>query len=192
MRLQFEKPKADKGSLLISIATNIVAIGVLGSITFSYPIAAYLHDRSFVQTERVHYVTAKPRGLDAGTGTANDKRKPKKAPVPVPQIVAPVATPTELPPIPTPSASAGSTTGTGTGSGTGTGVTTGVATGVEPVLPDPRIELRASTLHIPLSTAERNDSAVKAIYSAFREAEIRLKATEANLARLFLWLGQRR
>jgi len=43
---------------------------------------------------------------------------------------------------------------------------------VEPTLPDPRIELHPNTLRLPLTTAESNDSAVKAIYYTYREAEI--------------------
>ena len=59
----------------------------------------------------------------------------------------------------------------GTAGGTG-GAPAGVATGVEPALPDPRIELRPNSLRLPLTKAQRNDSAVKAIYLAYREAEI--------------------
>lgn len=174
MRLQFEKPKADKGSLLVSIATNAVAIALIGSITFSYPFAAFLHSRNFVETEHVQYVNVQPKASPAGNEVAADKRKPKKVvkPAAPPQLVAPVTTPTTLPPVPPPDANAGSTTGTGTGSGGGGASGTGVATGIEPSLPDPRIELRPNTLRVPISTAERNDSAVKAIYMAYRDAEI--------------------
>jgi hypothetical protein len=52
------------------------------------------------------------------------------------------------------------------------GAPVGVATGVEPALPDPRIALRPNNLRLPMSLAEKNDSAVKAIYLAYREAEI--------------------
>ncbi|MEO7085492.1 MAG: hypothetical protein ABI442_04970 [Gemmatimonadaceae bacterium] len=173
MRLQFDKPKTDKGSLLVSIATNIVAIALIGSITFTYPFAAYLHDHTFVQAEHVQFVTVQPK--QGGQGSTTEKPKPKKKvekPQPQPQLVAPIATPTELPPVPAPSANAGAGNGNGTGAGAGAGTGTGVATGVEPSLPDPRIELRASTLHVPISAAARNDSLVQAIYSDFRAAEI--------------------
>jgi hypothetical protein len=65
----------------------------------------------------------------------------------------------------TPTGVAGGTGGTPGGSG-------GIASGVQPALPDPRIELRPSPLRIPMSMAQRNDSAVKAIYMAYRQAEI--------------------
>ena len=59
----------------------------------------------------------------------------------------------------------------GTADGTG-GAPAGVATGVEPAMPDPRIELRPNSLRLPLTRRRTNDSAVKAIYLAYREAEI--------------------
>jgi hypothetical protein len=173
MRLQFEKPKTDKGSLAFSIATNIVAIALIGSITFSYPFAAYLHDHVVMHAEHVEYVVVQPKAAaPAGNGAPVEKKKPKKAPEPAPQLVAPITTPTELPPVPIPAATSGATNGTGTGNGTGAGTGTSVTAGVEPSMPDPRIELRASTLRVPISTSERNDSLVQAIYSDYRAAEI--------------------
>ena len=47
-------------------------------------------------------------------------------------------------------------------------------------MPDPRIELKPNSLRLPLSMAQKNDSAVKAIYMAYREAEI---AAEENRGR---------
>jgi hypothetical protein len=55
-----------------------------------------------------------------------------------------------------------------------------VATGIEPAMPDPRIELKPNSLRLPLTVAQKNDSAVKAIYMAYREAEI---AAEENRGR---------
>jgi len=59
----------------------------------------------------------------------------------------------------------------GTSKGTG-GAPAGIATGLEPVLPDSRIELKPNSLRLPLTQAQKNDSAVKAIYMAYREAEV--------------------
>jgi len=96
------------------------------------------------------------------------KEPPKRTIKPAP-LLAPTLTPSALPPITPPTVSVGSVSGTTGGTG---GAPAGVATGVEPALPDPRIELRPNSLRLPLTQGERNDSAVKAIYYAYREAEI--------------------
>ena|ERR1043166_2579606 len=163
---------ASKESIALSVAVHAVVIALIASITFRYPIGAlFTRDRT-APTERIQYVEVRPaaRGVPGAVGDGSaDRRKPvKKAPPPAP-ILAPTVTPTTLPPITPPSASPGTATGTGTGSG---GAPAGIATGVEPALPDPRIELRPSGLRMPLTMAQKNDSAVKAIYMAYREAEV--------------------
>ena len=163
---------ASKESIALSVAVHAVVIALIASITFRYPIGAlFTRDRT-APTERIQYVEVRPaaRGVPGAVGDGSaEKRKPtKKAPPPAP-ILAPAVTPTTLPPVTPPSAAPGTATGTGTGSG---GAPAGIATGVEPALPDPRIELRPSGLRMPLSMAQKNDSAVKAIYMAYREAEV--------------------
>jgi hypothetical protein len=127
----------------------------------------------------VTYVQVQPRGAATIAGNGQTpKAKPKKATTPVPErILAPSVIPTTLPPIPAPAASVGAPSGSATGTG---GAPAGVATGIEPAMPDPRIELKPNSLRLPLSMAQKNDSAVKAIYMAYREAEI---AAEENRGR---------
>ena len=81
--------------------------------------------------------------------------------------------PTTLPPIPPPTVRAGSDDRKHDRNRAGNGANgVGAATGVEPTLPDSRLELRPNALRLPLTQAQKNDSAVKAIYMAYREAEI--------------------
>ena len=89
------------------------------------------------------------------------------------QLLAPSVIPTRAAPDPQVAPNVGSVSGTGAGTG---GAPNGIGTGVEPALPDPRIELTPNMLRLPLSLAEKNDSAVKAIYRVYREAEIEAAA----------------
>jgi len=169
MRLTLEKKQDQKGSIVASIVAHVVAIALIASITFSYPLASFFGQRDKPTTEHIQYVQVAPRAPQAaGNGSQDEKAKPKKAINPAP-LLAPQITPAALPPIPPATVSVGAISGTGTGSG---GAPGGIATGVEPSLPDPRIELRPNMLRLPLSLAEKNDSAVKAIYLAYREAEV--------------------
>lgn len=170
-----QRPEDRKTSILVSIVVHIVVIALIASITFSYPIALLFTSRDSLSNERIQYVAVRPAPKNVGNGS--DSRPPKKAKVNPAPFIAPSVIPTTIPPVPAPTVSAGAVSGTATGTG---GAPAGVATGVEPALPDPRIELRPGTLHLPLSQAERNDSAVKAIYIAYREAEV---AAEANRGR---------
>jgi hypothetical protein len=170
-RLSAQRP-ASKGSIATSVAVHVVVIALVASITFRYPIGALFNRDRLAPTERIQYVDVRPaaRGTPGAVGDGStEKRKPPKKAVPVAPIIAPTVTPSTLPPIAPPTASPGAVTGTGSGAG---GAPAGIATGVEPALPDPRIELRPSALRMPLSVAQRNDSAVKAIYMAYREAEV--------------------
>ncbi len=179
MKLAFEKRQNQKGSVLLSIGVHVVVIALIASITFTYPIASLFGPRNATPVERIQYVQVQPTagGAAGEPGPAPKKNvKPKKAEVPAP-LLAPSVTPSELPSIPPPTA-AGVPGGTGTGTGGGGGG--GLATGLEPALPDSRIQLRPNTLRMPLSVAERNDSAVKAIYMAYREAEIEAAARKGR------------
>jgi hypothetical protein len=164
----FEKKQDQKGSILTSIAVHAVVIALIASITFSYPIASFFGAKDKTPTERIQYVQVRPRAAaPVGNGSQDNATPPKKALKPAP-LLAPSVIPTAIPPIPS-APSAGAISGTGTGAG---GAPVGIATGVEPSLPDPRIELRPSMLRLPKTLAEKNDSAVKAIYLAYRAAEI--------------------
>ena len=170
------KRQDQKGSIVVSVVVHVLAIALIASITFSYQFSSAARDRGPV-TERIQYVVAKPipRG-DVGNGSQEKRTPPKKALDPA-RLLPPTTIPSALPPIAPPNVSVGAISGTGTGSG---GAPNGVATGIEPAMPDPRIELRPNGLHIPLSQGERNDSAVKAIYVAYREAELEAESNKGR------------
>ena len=165
-----ETRDAGKGSIAISIAAHIVFVALIASITFRYPLSAFFSEK-VTPRERIQYVQVQPKAVRSGGSGPVAKTKPYKKEQPAPPIVAPTSVPTELPPaVPSTSAGADSGTGVGTGSGNGSGV--GIAAGLSPSMPDSRIDLRPNTLHVPISMAERNDSAVKAIIADYRQAEI--------------------
>jgi hypothetical protein len=171
---RFGKPEENrKQTVLVSVAVHAVVIALIASITFSYPIASFFGPRDIVPTERITFIKVEPAApKPAPRGAAAPTGRPKKAPLPAP-IVAPSIIPTTLPPVPPPTVEAGLPTGSATGTG---GAPTGIATGLAPALPDPRIELRPNMLRLPLTQAQRNDSAVKAIYMAYRQAEVDAEA----------------
>jgi hypothetical protein len=175
-RTLYAKRPDQRGSIAISLAVHVVVIAMIASITFSYEFSSSAKDREPV-AERVQYVAVKPRPPEPiGNGAKETRPQPKKAVSPA-KLLPPTTIPTAIPPIPPPNVSAGAISGSSKGTG---GAPVGVATGIEPAMPDPRIELRPNGLHIPLSQGEKNDSAVKAIYVAYREAEL---AAEANRGR---------
>jgi hypothetical protein len=177
-----EKDPQKRGSLAISLIVNAIAIGLIGSITFTYPPSAFFRFPDRQQTERLVFVKPAPKAAAlAGAGNGvNPKEKPQKDAAPAP-ILAPTVIPTTLPPIPPPTVAPGATAGSATGTGAGNGANgVAAATGVEPALPDSRLELRPNALRLPLTQGQKNDSAVKAIYMAYREAEI---AAEENRGR---------
>ena len=166
-------PREDrKTSILVSIVVHVVVIALIASITFTYPIASLFNSRDANPTERIQYVRVQPAAQAVGNGS-DTRTPPRKLTIRPTPLIAPLVTPTELPPVPAPSVSAGAVAGTGTGTGGGAA---GMATGVEPALPDARIELSPKNLHVPMSMAERNDSAVKAIFLAYRQAEVEAEA----------------
>jgi hypothetical protein len=166
--------------MLLSIVAHVVAIVLIASITFRYPIARFFDANSLIHQEHVEYVRVQPApAVRRGNGVAGNAapRKKKTENVPAP-IVAPAEIPTTLPTIPVPSA--GTTANSaGTSGGTG-GSPNGIATGIEPALPDARIGLRPNNLHLPLTQGQRNDSAVKAIFLAYREAELEAEAHQGR------------
>ena len=180
-RLFQERPADRKGPVALSLAVHVVVIALIASITFRYPLASLFSPDHPTLVERVQYVQAVKPAAAAAPAALGDGAPPKvthkKQVTKPPQLLAPATIPTALPPIPPAVPSTGAVSGTGTGTG---GSPTGVATGIEPAATDPRIELRPNTLRVPISEAARNDSAVKAIYLAYRQAEI---AAEENKGR---------
>jgi hypothetical protein len=163
-----ETRDAGKGSIILSLVAHVVFIALIASITFRYPLSAFFKEQ-ITPRERIQYVQVQPRPVQSAGNGANAKTKPKKAVKPEAPIVAPTTIPTELPPVAPPTSIGGADSGTGMGSG---GTAVGMTAGIDPSLTDPRIELRVSTLRLPLTMAQKNDSAVKAIILAYRDAEI--------------------
>ena len=170
-RSLFEPRPRQRGSIVLSVTIHVIVIALIASITFRYPISALLGPaRERFSSERIQYVQVRPAASQPGGGGGGGRAAPKPTVRP-PRLIAPSTIPSALPPIAPPSASPISGVDTGKGSGAAAGPP-GMATGIDPTLPDPRIELRPNALRLPLSTAQRNDSAVKEIYLAYREAEI--------------------
>jgi hypothetical protein len=181
MKARLVEPRQNsKGSIAFSLVFHVIAIAMIASITFRYPLAAFFGlTKEKPPVERIQYISVQPRAhANVGNGASETKRKrePKKASAPAP-LLPPSSIPSMLPPVPPPDVSSGAISGTNGGSG---GAPVGAATGVELTVPDSRIELRPNVGRTPLATAARNDSAVKAIFMAYREAEI---AAEANKGR---------
>jgi hypothetical protein len=177
-RSLYGKRPDQRGSIAVSLVVHVVVIAMIASITFSYQFSSSARERSPV-AERVQYVAVRPKPAEVGNGAKETRQPPKKALTPA-RLLPPTTIPTSIPPIPPPNVSVGAISGTNKGTG---GAPVGVATGIEPAMPDPRIELRPSGLHIPLSQGERNDSAVKAIYVAYREAEIQAESNRGRSPR---------
>jgi hypothetical protein len=179
-RALFEKRPSERKSILVSVVAHVVAIALIASITFRYPMSAFFSsDRIHTPTERVQYVVVRPRAQPALGAGEQVKKKPKKAVNPA-ALLAPTTIPTSVPPVPPPTVNPGVVTGTGAGNG---GSPNGVAAGVEPAMPDPRIALHPGNLRVPISTAERNDSAVKAIFQTYRDAELAAEASRGRSPR---------
>lgn len=173
----YEKKTDKKASVVFSVIAHVFLMAALASITFRYPLAAFFGlEKEKIPHERIQYVQMPPRGAPQNVGNGASEAKPKKVEkkeTPPALLLPPMVTPTELPPVPPATASVGSISGSPTGTG---GAPAGVATGVEITVPDARIELRPNAVRMPLTTAQRNDSAVKAIFMAYREAEIEAEA----------------
>jgi len=169
-RLMIAPPKKDKGSIVLSLVIHVFVIVAIASITFRYPLSSLFNsDRDKSPVDRVQYVRVMPAAPAAAVGNgAEPKRRTLRNMTPA-QLLPPSIIPTSIPPLPPPTVSPGAISGTANGSG---GAPNGMATGIEPALPDPRIDLRPNGQRLPLSMAQKNDSAVKAIYVAFRQAEI--------------------
>jgi len=161
--------RGQKGSLAFSIAIHGIVIVAIASITFRYPISAFLGmvREQHVVPEAIHYVKVQPAPLGAvGNGAQSPRPTRKMNPAP---LLPPITIPSSLPPIPPPAASQGAISGGAGGTG---GAPAGIATGIEPRMPDPRLDVQVGRYSFPKSQAQRNDSAVKAIFEAYREATI--------------------
>jgi hypothetical protein len=173
----FAPRKRAKGTLALSIGIHVFIIAAIASITFRYPLGAFLGlTRERIELpEHVQYVRVQPapRGVEGGSRDRTPSRRPEK---PAP-LLAPSTIPSALPPITLPKVPTGVIGGTGTGSG---GAPAGIATGIEPADPDPRLDLQIGRYSFPKSPSQRADSAVRAIFDTYRDAVI---AAEANRGR---------
>jgi hypothetical protein len=162
----FRAPEQGKRtSLAISIAVHLVAIALIASITFHYAVGNLFHPASD-RVEDLHYVTVTPPSSQPIGNGARERAVARLSKVPAP-LIAPVTIPSALPPIPAPSVSAGAVSGSAKGTG---GAPVGLATGIEPATPDERLDLKADRFGFPKSPSQQADSAVRAIYEAYRMA----------------------
>jgi hypothetical protein len=172
-----------KSSFALSLVVHVFVILGIASITFRYPISAFLGlQRDRLQNpETIQYVKVQPRGAEAVGNGAQDKRAtpPRLRLNPAP-LLPPTTIPSALPPIPPPTASQGAISGSATGTG---GAPAGVATGVEPQLPDPRLDVQIGKYSFPKSPAQRADSVIRAAYEAYREAVIAAQEHEGRSPR---------
>ena len=155
------------GSLLLSIAIHVFVVFALAAITFHYPLGQLLRlpkDRDRTP-ERLQYMVL-PRGGQVGNGSRSAAAPPPKGrPAP---LQAPTATPTTLPPAPAKDTTSGSVSGKPGGNG---GAPAGIATGVEPIAPDPRIQLNPAPFQpVPRTAAEKVDSAVMAAFGVYYDS----------------------
>ena len=171
---------ATKGSFALSLVAHVFVIIGIASITFRYPISAFLglQRERLATPETIRYVKVEPRAAPAGgsgdPAKSTPRRMPKVNPAP---LVAPITIPSALPPIPPPTVSSGSPSGTGTASG---GAPAGIATGVEPRLPDPRLDVQIGRYSFPKSPSQQADSVVRAAFEAYRDAVIAAQEHEGR------------
>ena len=182
MKARLTGPRSTtKGSLALSLVAHVFVIIGIASITFRYPISAFLglqKDR-IVTPETIRYIKVEPRGTPGATGGTGEQAKatPRRMPkVNPPPLVAPITIPSTLPPIPAPTVAPGSPSGTGT---TGGGAP-GIATGVEPQLPDPRLDVQIGRYSFPKSASQQADSVVRAAFEAYRDAVIAAQEHEGR------------
>ena len=176
----FAPRKRPKGMIALSIGIHVLVIVAIASITFRYPLGAFLglQRERRAMPERIQYVKVQPSAAAIGNGAQERAAKPVKL-TPAP-LLAPVTIPTAIPTLPPPSVSVGAISGTGTGSG---GAPAGIATGIEPATPDPRLDLQVGRYSFPKSPSQRADSAVKAIFEAYREAVIEAQTVQGRSPR---------
>lgn len=173
---------ATKGSLALSLVVHVFVILAIASITFRYPISAFLglQRERRAMPETIRYVKVEPRptpgGGNATPAKPTTRRLPKVDPTP---LIAPITIPSALPPIPPPTVNPG----TGSGTGTGSGGAPGIATGVEPQLPDPRLDVQIGRYSFPKSPSQQADSVVRAAFEAYRDAVIAAQEHEGRSPR---------
>jgi hypothetical protein len=180
MRARLVNDKRDqKGSFAISLAIHAFVIAAIASITFRYPIGAFLglSPERHVTRETIQYVKPQPRppgGVGNGAETKPKLTPSRVGPAP---LIPPVAVPPALPPIPKPGASQGAVSGTPAGTG---GAPAGIATGIEPRLPDPRLDIHIGRYSFPKSLAQQTDSAVRVAFEAYRAATIAAQESQGR------------
>src|SRR5439155_9894577 len=124
----------------------------------------------------LHYVKVTPPPAERVGNGARERAIAKLSKIPAP-LIAPITIPAALPPIPPPTVSAGAVSGSPKGTG---GAPLGLATGIEPAIPDERLDLKAGRYGFPKSPAQQADSAVRAIYEAYRMAVIAADAARGR------------
>jgi len=170
--------RRSKTSIAVSIAVHAVVVFALASLTIKIP--EILRQAPVpIQTTTVRYVpvppaparSAQPRGGNGGSSARI--RRPTQATVLAPTSI-PTAPPVAAPPTPAPS------TGVRVGNANRRG-DAGIGAGVTIGIPDSRIALDPNALgRLPLSAAQRADSALSAIYGQYLDS---VRAAQANPGR---------
>ncbi len=159
--------ESKRSSLAVSLAIHAIVIVALATMTFRYPIEAFLGmDREHVRPELIRYMRLPPPGGAIGNGAA-EKATPRRRSATPALLFAPRMIPTSIPPVPSPSTTSGAVSGRAGGKG-GAGV--GLATGVEPAPMDPRLYAPNVFIPVPKTAAQRLDSAVKDAFQTYYDS----------------------
>lgn len=157
-------PREQRNSFLFSVAFHAIAIIVVATIGFQYPLLVFGTRSQPATEEHIQLVTVGPRA-PVGNGADPNAAPPRGAPAP---LRAPTTVPIGIPPVPPPSSTAGAASGQVGGRG---GAPVGMATGIEPALPDPRIALEPGTFNpLPKTPAQRVDSAVRSVFQRYQDS----------------------
>src|SRR5215470_19455421 len=110
MKARLVEPRKNaKGSIAFSLVFHVIAIAMIASITFRYPLAAFFKLKKEQPLERIQYIRVQPRA-EANVGNGASETKPKrdrKKVTPPAQLLPPSTTPSALPPVPPPNVSSG-------------------------------------------------------------------------------------
>ncbi len=164
---QFRRERT-RSSWIFSIAVHVVVIALFATMTFRYPIAAFLGiGQETVRPEHIQFMVTRP---PAGVGNgAQEKPVPRRAgQVPAP-LIAPTFIPRGVPPVPSVPGSEGAVSGKAGGKG-GAGI--GLATGVEPAPMDPRLYAPPIFIPVPKTPAQRVDSAIQDAFNTYYDSAV--------------------
>lgn len=181
----YRAEKKSRTSIAISIAVHVVVIAALATITFKIPEIFYPAPVP-IEPVTIRYVPVKPAPsapAQAGGGGAQRSRRQLETTVLAPTSI-PAAPPVAAPPaaVPSTDVKVGNANRRADG-GAGVGVTVGI--------PDSRIALDPGNVgRLPLSAAQRADSALSAIYEQYLDSVRVLQANPGRAPGDWSWGGK--